>query len=96
APGGALGWPCGGGGGRGVWFPSRVAGSPPGAPTPPLTYLTRWRMTLAADLLTERETATVAEIARTVGYTDAFAFSAAFKRIRGVSPSEFRRAGAAR
>ncbi|MFE4641755.1 AraC family transcriptional regulator [Streptomyces sp. NPDC056730] len=49
-----------------------------------------------ADLLTERETATVAEIARTVGYTDAFAFSAAFKRIRGVSPSEFRRAGAAR
>ncbi|MFJ1917054.1 AraC family transcriptional regulator [Streptomyces sp. NPDC088147] len=63
---------------------------------PPLTYLTRWRMTLAADLLTERESATVAEIARTVGYTDAFAFSVAFKRTRGVSPSEFRRAGAAR
>ncbi|GAA2281382.1 AraC family transcriptional regulator [Streptomyces ruber] len=63
---------------------------------PPLTYLTRWRMTLAADLLTERETATVAQIARTVGYSDPFAFSAAFKRVRGVSPSEFRRtAGAA-
>ncbi|WP_189326465.1 AraC family transcriptional regulator [Streptomyces flaveus] len=60
---------------------------------PPLTYLTRWRMTLAADLLAEREAATVAEIARIVGYTDAFAFSAAFKRIRGVSPSEFRRTG---
>lgn len=58
---------------------------------PPLTYLTRWRMTLAADLLTEREDATVAEVARTVGYSDAFAFSAAFKRTRGVSPSEFRR-----
>lgn len=61
---------------------------------PPLTYLARWRMTLAADLLTERGTATVAEIARSVGYSDAFAFSAAFKRIRGVSPSEFRRTGA--
>lgn len=62
---------------------------------PPLTYLTRRRMTLAADLLTERETATVAEIARAVGYSDAFAFSAAFKRIRGVSPSEIRRTGTA-
>lgn len=62
---------------------------------PPLTYLTHWRMTLAADLLTEREAATVAEVARTVGYSDAFAFSAAFKRVRGVNPSAFRTAGAA-
>jgi len=60
---------------------------------PPLTYLARWRMTLAADLLTEHGTTTVAEVAGSVGYSDAFAFSAAFKRIRGVSPSEFRRAG---
>jgi AraC-like DNA-binding protein len=58
---------------------------------PPLTYLTRWRMTLAADLLIEREAATVADVARTVGYSDPFGFSAAFKRIRGASPSEFRR-----
>ncbi|MEU4364545.1 AraC family transcriptional regulator [Promicromonospora sp. NPDC023987] len=56
---------------------------------PPLTYLTRWRMTLAADLLTERDAATVAEIAHAVGYSDAFAFSAAFKRTRGVSPSSW-------
>jgi len=62
---------------------------------PPLTYLARWRMTLAADLLTEREGATVAEVAHAVGYRDAFAFSVAFKRIRGVSPSGFRVAGAA-
>lgn len=60
---------------------------------PPLTYLTRWRMTLAADLLTERETATIAEVARVVGYSDAFSFSAAFKRVRGVSPSAYRRTG---
>ncbi len=58
---------------------------------PPLTYLTRWRMTLAADLLVEREAATVADIARTVGYSDPFGFSAAFKRVRGVNPSDFRR-----
>ncbi|GAB2920069.1 AraC family transcriptional regulator [Streptomyces mayteni] len=59
---------------------------------PPLTYLTRWRMTLAADLLVEREAATVADVARSVGYADAFGFSAAFKRVRGTNPSEFRRA----
>lgn len=62
---------------------------------PPLTYLTRWRMTLAADLLVEQETATVADIARTVGYSDPFGFSAAFKRVRGVNPSEFRRTATA-
>ncbi|WP_093468264.1 AraC family transcriptional regulator [Streptomyces melanosporofaciens] len=58
---------------------------------PPLTYLTRWRMTLAADLLVERKAATIADIARTVGYSDPFGFSAAFKRVRGANPSEFRR-----
>ncbi|MFE3825886.1 cupin domain-containing protein [Streptomyces sp. NPDC059092] len=58
---------------------------------PPLAYLARWRMTLAADLLVEQTSSTVAHIARTVGYADPFAFSAAFKRIRGTNPSEFRR-----
>jgi AraC-like DNA-binding protein len=58
---------------------------------PPLTYLTHWRMTLAADLLTARETATIAEVARAVGYHDAFAFSTAFKRVKGKSPTHFRR-----
>ena len=62
---------------------------------PPLTYLTRWRMTLAADLLVEQKDETVAQIARAVGYADPFGFSAAFKRIRGVNPSEFRRAATA-
>lgn len=59
---------------------------------PPLTYLTRWRMTLAADLLVEQEATTIADVARTVGYADPFGFSAAFKRVRGANPSEFRRA----
>ncbi|MFJ9417389.1 AraC family transcriptional regulator [Streptomyces sp. NPDC101227] len=57
---------------------------------PPLTYLTGWRMVLGADLLRDTE-ATVAAVAREVGYKDAFAFSVAFKRARGVSPSVWRR-----
>jgi AraC-like DNA-binding protein len=58
---------------------------------PPLTYLTEWRMALAADMLAESR-ATVAEVAKRVGYADAFGFSAAFKRVRGASPSGYRRA----
>jgi AraC-like DNA-binding protein len=61
---------------------------------PPLTYLTRWRMTLAADLLVEQRAASIADVAQSVGYNDPFGFSAAFKRVRGANPSEFRRAAA--
>ncbi len=53
-----------------------------------------WRMTLAADLLTRPELR-VAAVARRVGYADAFGFSSAFKRLRGESPSAYRRAAAA-
>ncbi|MEU3723878.1 AraC family transcriptional regulator [Streptomyces sp. NPDC031705] len=60
---------------------------------PPVAYLTGWRIALAADLLREPD-ATVATVARRVGYGSAFALSAAFKRVRGVSPQQFR-AGAA-
>ncbi|WFB08778.1 AraC family transcriptional regulator [Streptomyces sp. LX-29] len=56
----------------------------------PLAYLTEWRMARAADLLAEPN-ATVASVARRVGYADAFGFSTAFKRVRGVSPSTHRR-----
>jgi AraC-like DNA-binding protein len=55
----------------------------------PVSYLTGWRMTLAADLLARPEL-TVAAVARRVGYADAFGFSAAFKRVRGVSPTAYR------
>ncbi|MFW3461387.1 AraC family transcriptional regulator [Streptomyces microflavus] len=58
----------------------------------PVAYLTEWRMTLAADLLTRPEL-TVAAVARRVGYADAFGFSAAFKRLRGESPSAYRQGG---
>jgi AraC-like DNA-binding protein len=57
---------------------------------PPLSYLTSWRMELAEELLLADQERTVAQIARTVGYADAFGFSAAFKREKGVRPTEFR------
>ncbi|MFE1890211.1 AraC family transcriptional regulator, partial [Streptomyces microflavus] len=60
----------------------------------PVAYLTEWRMTLAADLLTRPEL-TVAAVARRVGYADAFGFSAAFKRLRGESPSAYRQQASA-
>jgi AraC-like DNA-binding protein len=56
---------------------------------PPLTYLTRWRLALAADLLVGTDQ-TLAAIASRVGYANAFALSAAFKRVHGESPREYR------
>ncbi|MFJ9553681.1 AraC family transcriptional regulator [Nocardiopsis sp. NPDC101807] len=58
---------------------------------PPMAYLTGWRIARAADLLRGGD-ATVASIARSVGYANTFALSVAFKRLRGVSPTEYRRA----
>lgn len=57
---------------------------------PPLTYLTEWRMTVAADLLRDTNT-TIATTAKRVGYEDPFAFTTAFKRTRGTTPTSWRR-----
>jgi AraC-like DNA-binding protein len=59
---------------------------------PPMTFLTSWRIALAADLLLERD-ATIGSVARQVGYATPFALSAAFKRERGISPRDHRRGG---
>jgi AraC-like DNA-binding protein len=56
---------------------------------PPMTFLTGWRITLAADLLREPG-ATVGSVAHQVGYGSSFALSTAFKRVRGVSPQQYR------
>lgn len=56
---------------------------------PPMTYLTNWRLMLAADLVCEPGE-TIGSVAATVGYASPYALSAAFKRVRGVSPSEHR------
>ncbi|WP_406407633.1 AraC family transcriptional regulator [Streptomyces halstedii] len=62
---------------------------------PPMAYLTGWRLALAADLLRESDD-TVESVARAVGYGGSFAFSAAFKRVRGQSPQEYRNGNRAR
>lgn len=56
---------------------------------PPLAYLTRWRMDLAARQLRETGNA-VSSIAHAVGYTSEFAFSRAFTRLRGIAPGRYR------
>jgi AraC-like DNA-binding protein len=56
---------------------------------PPMAFLTGWRLALAADLLREPDT-TIGAVARQVGYGSSFALSVAFKRVRGVSPQEYR------
>jgi AraC-like DNA-binding protein len=57
---------------------------------PPMTYLTGWRLALAADQLRQHPDRTIAAIARQVGYGSAFALSSAFKRQYGVSPQAYR------
>jgi AraC-like DNA-binding protein len=55
---------------------------------PPMAFLTEWRIALAADLLLEPG-ATIGSVAAQVGYSTPFALSAAFKRVRGVSPRAY-------
>jgi AraC-like DNA-binding protein len=61
---------------------------------PPMSFLTGWRIALAADLLREPDT-TVGAVAQQVGYGSPFALSTAFKRLRGVSPQQHRLAARA-
>ncbi|GAB2603244.1 AraC family transcriptional regulator [Pseudactinotalea suaedae] len=56
---------------------------------PPMTYLTGWRIALAADQLRTSDR-TIEAIAHQVGYANAFALSVAFKRVRGLSPKQYR------
>jgi AraC-like DNA-binding protein len=60
---------------------------------PPMAFLTDWRLTLAADLLRELGM-TIAAVAEEVGYGSPYALSTAFKRVRGVSPNQHRKAAA--
>jgi AraC-like DNA-binding protein len=57
---------------------------------PPMTYLTRWRLQLAARSL-ENTPRGVAEIAAEVGYESEAAFNRAFKREFGQPPGQHRR-----
>lgn len=58
--------------------------------TPPMQYLTQWRMQLAARLLRDGRL-TVASVALEVGYESEAAFARAFKRATGLPPAAWRR-----
>lgn len=55
----------------------------------PYRYLLRQRINLAADLLTH-ERLQVRQAAARLGFADPYQFSRAFKRVAGISPSDFR------
>jgi len=55
---------------------------------PPMEYLLAWRMAVAKSLLRRRDLG-LAEIAERVGYGSASAFSTAFSRQVGQSPSSY-------
>lgn len=57
---------------------------------PPLAYLTRWRLELAARRLRDT-TDPIAAVARSVGYSSEYAFARAFARTRGQPPGRYRR-----
>jgi AraC family transcriptional regulator len=57
---------------------------------PPQRYHTRQRVERAKTLLTKRS-ASVTDVGLTVGYSEASAFSTAFRRVTGLTPSTYRR-----
>jgi AraC-like DNA-binding protein len=56
----------------------------------PMAYLTRWRVTRAANLLRGRD-GDLERTAGTVGYRSGTVFAKAFKRVTGMSPGRYRR-----
>lgn len=56
---------------------------------PPMAYLTRWRLQLAAESL-KKTSRGVADIATDIGYESEAAFSRAFKREFGLPPGRYR------
>jgi AraC-like DNA-binding protein len=57
---------------------------------PPMQYLTRWRISLAASKLHHSD-ASILEVAGDVGYESEAAFNRAFKRELGVPPAKWRK-----
>jgi AraC-like DNA-binding protein len=57
--------------------------------TPPLEYLTHWRMAIARDAL-RTEHGTLATISARIGYDSETAFGLAFKKMFGQSPGRYR------
>ncbi len=62
---------------------------------PPMQYLTRWRLTVAAQRL-RSEGATLASVSEQIGYDSEAAFNRAFKREFGMPPATWRKTLGAR
>jgi AraC-like DNA-binding protein len=58
---------------------------------PPMTYVTTWRMTVAARMLREGRTP-LREVAPRVGYDSEFGFARTFKSVVGHAPGRYRAA----
>jgi AraC family transcriptional regulator, alkane utilization regulator len=58
---------------------------------PPMQYLTRWRLALAADRLRDGRSS-ISRVAERAGYDSETSFTRAFKREFGMPPSQWRRA----
>ncbi|MEF9942901.1 MAG: helix-turn-helix transcriptional regulator, partial [Burkholderiaceae bacterium] len=56
---------------------------------PPMTYLERWRITRAANLLLDTNDP-LGWIAEAVGYASDSVFGKAFKRVTGQAPGRYR------
>jgi len=59
---------------------------------PPMQYLARWRLTIAAQRL-RNEITILPRIAADSGYDSEAAFNRAFKRALGTTPAAWRRSG---
>ena len=59
---------------------------------PPIQYISRVKMEKAKELLMQTE-GNVGEVARQVGFQDYFHFSKQFKKLVGMSPTEYRKYG---
>lgn len=56
----------------------------------PMSYLTRWRITRAANRL-RSEALSLTQVAESVGYSSDAVFAKAFRRVTGVAPGRYRR-----
>jgi AraC-like DNA-binding protein len=61
---------------------------------PPMQYVTQWRVTIAEQMLRDRQLS-VACIAQQLGYSSEAAFRRLFKRVSGISPGRIRAEGSA-
>lgn len=57
----------------------------------PINYLIQLRLEKAKDILSNSENPSIKDIAKSVGYDDAYYFSKLFKKYYGVSPSNFKK-----